>query len=262
MRNEITSSEQCELLRPHPRAALVPEASAAEYKALLDDVHRRGVVTPLEVSAEGVVLDGRQRLRAARQLCREQVPVRVVSPEDESAYMLLAALRRRHLSASQKAALALELQEVERAREQARERSLANLASEVATLPPPSGKTRDLAARLVDVSPRTVQDALTVRDADPELFQQVKAGRIAVDKAARRIRQAKKRAEVNGEPVMPEGPFQLIYADPPWQLGGDPESAFAPENYYPCLPLAEIKALEVPSAKDGDEDDHTLGPGA
>jgi N6-adenosine-specific RNA methylase IME4 len=43
--------------------------------------------------------------------------------------------------------------------------------------------------------------------------------------------------------------FELIYADPPWQLG-NPDSAYAPEQYYPTLPLDEIAALPVPAADD------------
>lgn len=37
-------------------------------------------------------------------------------------------------------------------------------------------------------------------------------------------------------------------ADPPWQLG-NPDGAHAPEQHYPCMPLAEIKALDVPAAE-------------
>jgi N6-adenosine-specific RNA methylase IME4 len=47
---------------------------------------------------------------------------------------------------------------------------------------------------------------------------------------------------------MPEGPFQLIYADPPWQLG-NPEGAYAPENHYSTMPLEQIKQLAVPAAE-------------
>jgi hypothetical protein len=35
---------------------------------------------------------------------------------------------------------------------------------------------------------------------------------------------------------MPEGPFELIYADPPWQLG-NPDGEHAPENHYPTMPI-------------------------
>ncbi|MCA1701471.1 MAG: ParB/RepB/Spo0J family partition protein, partial [Actinobacteria bacterium] len=189
-------------LTEHPRAHLVPAPSARQYTALAADISQRGIVAPLDTTSASLLLDGRQRLRAARQLGLEEVPVRVVEPEDEIAFMLLAALRRRHLSASQRAALALELQLYQHEREQARQRSRANLRNspEVATLPPRGERSRELAARLVDVSPRTIQDALIVRDADPELFEQVKAGEIAVEKAARRIRQQRKREHLDANP--------------------------------------------------------------
>jgi len=235
----------------HAQAGLVPEATPPEYRELLADVSERGVVTPLEVTGEDVLLDGRQRLRAARELGLAEVPVTVLAPADEVAHMLLAALRRRHLSASQRAALALELADYRQARERGRLRSLANLQpSDVATLPHRGERSRELAARLVGASARSVQDAITVKGADPELFQQVKEGRIPVGKAARRIRQAERNARLPAERPMPEGPFELLLADPPWRLQGDPESAWAPENHYPTMSAADLQALELPAAQD------------
>ncbi|MDX6413667.1 MAG: hypothetical protein QOH23_1077, partial [Gaiellaceae bacterium] len=80
-----------------------------EYAAFLADIAERGILVPLEISEEGKVLDGRHRLQAARELGIDTVPVRIVAPADEHEHVLLAALQRRHLSASQKAALAVEL---------------------------------------------------------------------------------------------------------------------------------------------------------
>jgi N6-adenosine-specific RNA methylase IME4/ParB-like chromosome segregation protein Spo0J len=245
-----SETEDPKRLRPHPQAGLIPGLTPDEYRALLADIERRGIVTPLEITSAGVVLDGHQRLRAALELGLDQAPVRVIAPANEVAFMLLAALRCRQLTASQRATLALELEEIEQASAQGRERRLANLrpGAEVATLPPRGERTREIAARLAGVSARTVQDAATVRAADLELFQQVKEGSISADRAARRIRQRQLRAALPLSPPLPQGPFQVIYADPPWQLPGDPESAFAPENHYPTMPLADITALTVPAA--------------
>src|SRR5207302_330585 len=81
------------------------------------------------------------------------------------------------LSASQQAALLLELEQYQELRAEAQARQRANLkqASEVATLPP-RGKTRDLLAAWGGIGARTLQDAATVQAHDPELFEQVKAG--------------------------------------------------------------------------------------
>jgi ParB-like chromosome segregation protein Spo0J len=78
-----------------------------DHRTLLADIGERGVVKPLEITSAGVVLDRHQRLRAALELGHEQVPVRVIAPANEVAYMYLAALRRRQLTASQRAALAV-----------------------------------------------------------------------------------------------------------------------------------------------------------
>ena len=232
-------------LQPHPQAARVPAMVADEYQAFLLDIAARGLHTPLELTPAGIVLDGHHRLKAAIELGVATVPVTIRQPEDELEYMLWAALRRRQLSPSQRAALAVELDQVRHAREQARSRSQANLKHgaslpEVATLPPRQGNTRDHAARLAGVSPRTLQDALTVQQADPQLFQRVKDGEIAAHLAARRVRRHQRDAALPLAPALPTGPFELLYADPPWQLG-NPDGPHAPENHYPPSPTTSSK---------------------
>ena len=237
-------------LSPHPQRALVPQLSEDAYLAFRADIGERGVQVPLEVTAEGVVLDGHARLRAALELDFEQVEVRILAPADERQHILHAALTRRQLSASQQAALLLELEQYQELRAEAQARQRANLkqASEVATLPP-RGKTRDLLAAWGGIGARTLQDAATVQAHDPELFEQVKAGELGATLAARRVRREIRDRALPEPPPLPEGPFELIYADPPWQLG-NPDGPQAPENHYPTMPTDEICALQVPSADD------------
>src|SRR5919198_3094012 len=206
-------------LRPHAQAGLVPAMGRGEYEALRADVGERGLLVPLEITMAGVVLDGLQRLRAACELGLERLPVRVLAPEDELGYMLRAALLRRHLSQSQRAALALELLPVDELRAQARARQRANLrqTAEGATLPP-RGKTRDPLAAWAGVSARTLQDAASVRDRDPALFERVKRGDLAAHQAARRVQRNERDQQLPPPPSLPDGPFELLYADPPWQL--------------------------------------------
>jgi N6-adenosine-specific RNA methylase IME4 len=239
-------------LRPHPEAKRVPPVEPATFRALRADIMTRAVLEPLHVTAEGVVLDGHLRLRAAMELGLEQVPVQIVSTEDEVEYLLRAAILRRQLTASQRSALAVELTQYTDARVAARQRQLANLqpaGADVAILPP-RGKTRDLAAHLAGVSPRTVQDAETVKAADPELFEQIKCGKLPVDRAARQVRQRRRDANLPPPPPLPTGRFELIYADPPWRLPGSPDSSRAVENHYPTMQLAEIKEMQIPAADD------------
>src|SRR5438105_3311174 len=154
--------------------------SAREYESLLADIDAHRVLEPLAVTKKGVVLDGRHRLQAARELGQTEIPVRVVVPADELGFVLRAAIRRRHLTESQVAALAIELEEHQAALAAGRKRQRANLRNQldVATLPHRGSRTRELIAKSAGVSARTVQDALTVRAHDQELFEQIKLGQI------------------------------------------------------------------------------------
>src|SRR5947207_2356434 len=70
-------------LRLHPDAERIPQMDAKAYAAFRSDIQARGLQVPLEITSEDVVLDGRERLRAACELGLEQLPVRIVAPEDE-----------------------------------------------------------------------------------------------------------------------------------------------------------------------------------
>jgi N6-adenosine-specific RNA methylase IME4 len=227
---------------------MLPPLPAAARAALALDIRSRGIVEPLETTPAGTVLNGRERLAAAKEVGLPRVPIRLVDPADEIEYIILAALQRRHLTASQRAALALELDSYRTLRDEGEQRRLGNLrqhADEAKS--PPRGKTRDHVAGWAGVSARTVQDAATVKEHDPKLFERIKAGELAADLAARRVRRALRDKDLKAPPL-PEGPFELVYADPPWQLG-NPDSEYAPENHYPTMPLHEIKELQPPATE-------------
>jgi N6-adenosine-specific RNA methylase IME4/ParB-like chromosome segregation protein Spo0J len=241
-------------LQPHPQAAEVPPLGENEYEALRADIAARGLRTAIEVTAAGVVLDGRARLRACRELGHELIAVHVVGPDNELEHIFRAALQRRHLDASQRAALALKLVPYEDLRAQARERQHANLrqGAEVATLPArvAQGGTRDLVAGLAGTSPRTAQDVITVHEHDLELYEQILRGDRKANTAASEIRQTLRDAELAAAaPPLPEGPYDVVYADPPWRLPGSPTSSRAVENHYPTMPREEIKAIKIPAAE-------------
>jgi ParB-like chromosome segregation protein Spo0J len=82
-------------LEPHAEAAEVPPLPERDYEALRADTAARGLSTAIEVTAAGVVLDGRARLRACRELGHELIAVDVVAPDDELEHILRVALHRR-----------------------------------------------------------------------------------------------------------------------------------------------------------------------
>jgi N6-adenosine-specific RNA methylase IME4 len=225
--------------------------AAAHAEAFKADVARNGVIVPLDTTPEGVVLDGRHRLRVALELGLKRVPVRVVDPPDQVDYILSAAIHRRHLSESQRAALAIRRADYLKRRAQAAKRKQANLRNGVADVAelPHRGRSRDLAAEWAGVSPRTIQNVIHVREKDPALFEQVETGAIAADRAVKEIARKERYARIGPAPPLPEGTFDLIYADPPWQLGS-PSSDRSPEQHYPTLATEQLAQLAVPAAND------------
>ena len=96
------------LLKSHPLARLIPDMRDSEWQDFYTDVAMRSIKVPLEVLADGAVVDGRHRLRAAIELGMREVPV-VDAPlngDSPEAYMIKAAVLRRHLTDDQRAALA------------------------------------------------------------------------------------------------------------------------------------------------------------
>ncbi len=89
-------------LRPHPLKRTVPRPAAwlpggESFNTLCDDMIERGVDLPLLVTADGFILDGEARWRAARQIGLAAVPVQVTD-QDPAMLMLAALVHRRHLT--------------------------------------------------------------------------------------------------------------------------------------------------------------------
>jgi|GEM_PF-5725298 len=96
------------LLKLHPLVHLIPDMRGSEWQGFYTDVAMRGIKVPLEVLADGTVLDGRHRLRAAIELAMKEVPV-VDAPlngDTPEVYMLKAAVLRRHLTDDQRSMMA------------------------------------------------------------------------------------------------------------------------------------------------------------
>ncbi len=234
-------------LREHPLAVAIPEMRPAEWCAFLEDVRQRGILDPLRLGSDGTtVLDGRHRLRAARELGLEAVPTApaLCEPGDEAGYMLRAALHRRHLSDDQRAMLAARLAEAmgaERRRESARAAAKARWgdASGIgvvpdASLPDPS---RTIAARSLGVSERRLRLARELARAAPDLAARVEAGGLALPAARGWVERRAAMAELAAAPAavlpmraadlwegdafqlaarVPDGSVDLVMTDPPW----------------------------------------------
>lgn len=210
-------------MKIHPAAMVLPPLSDREYARLKSDIAKNGLLSAImviEVDGEPQVIDGRHRLRACEEL--DIAPeYQYYDLENMTPGQMVWSTNglRRHLKPSQRAAFYAELCG-KAAKLKAKERQVAGLMqgdlpvranlperetddSVRANLPgqKEEQRARDEVAEIAGVSPRTVQDAMTVQEADPELFEQVKEGAITASAAARQVRgqSEKPRAEPSSQ---------------------------------------------------------------
>lgn len=161
-------------VRFHPLAELFPMIQGEAFKALVEDVREHGVRRPI-VLLDGMILDGRNRYMAAREVGAAYRVVAFVG-DDPVSYVVSENINRRHLTDSQRAMVAAKIAKLPRGD--------ASRFSQSADLP--SGDvTIGKAASALNVSERTVKVAkAVVRDGAPELVAAVEAGEVAVTAAA------------------------------------------------------------------------------
>ena len=241
-----------ESLRDHPLSHLVPEMRPSEWREFYRDVTFRGVIMPLEVLADGTVLDGRHRLRAAREAALPTVPVvdALLGDDDPAVYMLKAAVLRRHLNDDQRAMMAAKwAQENKKAPQPGPGRGKKRAANVVRSFKNP---TRHEASSMFNVSARKVKDATTVLHDNQDGAEKVLQGEIALKNAHRTVKKKAERKRIEDTPV-PAGEYQVLVVDPPWPYSArqnDPSHEGTGIHAYEPESLDSLSARKLPAAED------------
>jgi N6-adenosine-specific RNA methylase IME4 len=226
--------------------------SREEYDALKESIKKEGLYFPIIVNEEGEILDGYHRYKACQELGIEPKFELKKFPNklQEKKFVLESMLKRRHLNDFQKAELAFPLLEIEK--QLARQRKLSTL-KKGEKLPSGSndhngekGRAHEVVAKVVGLSPKTFQRAVKIIEKAPEeIKEKVRKGEMSI---AYTYSMVKRREEQQNTPPLPEGVFDVIYADPPWEyytlLRG------YPELHYKTMPTEEICKLRIPTADD------------
>jgi hypothetical protein len=185
-------------LELHPLCTCFPEMSADEFAKLRKSIQGMGLRLPI-VLFEGMILDGRHRHRVCVEEGIEPFFEEYRGPGSPSDFVYDTNLRRRDLTVAQKIEATIALREVYVA--WAEERRAAGLKRGTVRAPVPelendtiplAGRSRDHFAEAIGTSGRTVSDAFTVRDRDPEERQRVLAGEKSIKAAAREVRERAK----------------------------------------------------------------------
>lgn len=245
----------------HPLANIFPLIDGQAFNDLCADILQHGVREPVWLY-EDQILDGRNRWRAAKQ-CGIQCPTRQYTGTDPLSFVLSLNLRRRQLSASELAFVALEIEKVEAEIAKARQGARTDI---VALMPECSGeRARDKAAAAVGVSPRYVQDAKKIEAQAPELAAEVKAGKKTITQAVREVKEAarEQRRDENRELIqqapsvaLTSAKFATILIDPPWDWGdeGDADQLGRARPTYGTMSFDQL--LDLPVGEMADVDCH------
>ena len=89
----------------HPAAELFPMMTDAEMSALVNDIRENGQDEPIEIDADGLLIDGRNRAKACEQLGIEPQR-RIFHGSDVWQHVISRNLHRRHLTEPQRAMIA------------------------------------------------------------------------------------------------------------------------------------------------------------
>lgn len=164
----------------HPLANIFPLIDGAEFEALTDDIAAHGVREPV-ILFDGAILDGRNRYRAA-QAAGVDCPMETYRGTDPAAFVVSLNIHRRHLTESQRAMAAAKLANMR----VGRPNNHANLHDFFEDDAKPAAMPREDAAKLLNVSPRSVATARKVQEEAPaEIVHAVESGKISVSLAAK-----------------------------------------------------------------------------
>ena len=221
-----------------------------DLKYLTKSISDIGLLHPIVVDENNNLIAGRRRLKACDSLGWEKIPVHIVSLEDLKRGEFDENAIRKNFTASEMVAVKRYYEPEVKAEAKKRQEELGRTQGK-----DPSGKfpegvkgdTRDIVAKFAGVSGRTLEkaeDIVEAAEADPETFgdilERVDSGKTSISHAHMKIKRRRKHID---PPSLPEGIFDVIYADPPWKyylpLRG------APDAHYKTMSTDDICNLEV-----------------
>jgi ParB-like chromosome segregation protein Spo0J len=174
----------------HPFCEIIPPCTEAQFKELKEDIKKNGLQVPIK-TFETKILDGRNRYEVCVELENEGHPVEfkrelfLGGAKEALAYVISANVKRRHLSASQRALIVARL--------------VSSKLGGDRSVKLPTEITQEKAARLAGVSVKMVTDAAKILKR-PDLAEKVLSGELAVAKAAKQVRDVENQGSKKPKP--------------------------------------------------------------
>lgn len=232
----------------HSVANLFPLIDGPELDALTSDIATNGLLEPIWLhSTDNTIIDGRNRYRACMAAGVTPRFRRWDGSGSLTQFVLSLNLHRRHLTSSQRAAVAVEvlplLEEEAKARQGTRNDLSQTLVKNLTNVAAPNdGKAAAQAAELLGTNRQYVSDMKKLHAEAPAIFAAVRDGQMTVTQAKREY----VRTTAPEPAALPTSKYRVIYADPPWKYGNtQPDYHTEQADHYRLMELAEICQLPV-----------------
>jgi len=256
--------------------ALIPPLSPEEYTQLEQNLIKESNPDSIVLFTwNGVLIDGHNRY----EICQKHnISFKTtekngfIDRDDVEVWIIQNQFGRRNINNYQRSRLALALEglfqkkakeqhalkHTEQYKEDVKEQISAPLP-EIETVKPIE-TTRQELAKIAKVSHDTIAKVKVIEQkAAPEVKKELETGTKSINEVYKEIRKEEKEAarkeeiaqlkfEIEQTPEPPDGKYDVIVVDPPWQMDGD----YDPEHWrgvpaYPTLSIKEITDLDIPS---------------
>jgi len=232
--------------------SLIPPLEKEEYQQLKSSIKNEGCRDSI-VLWKGIIIDGHNRY----EICsKENIKFRTINKKfkdrnDVVLWMIDNQLGRRNISKYDRTRLALKKEGILRPEAEARMKFGKKLTDPVQKSA--QGKVREKVAKEAKVSHDTVAKVKYIEEkADEKQKKDLSSQKVSINKIHSELKKAENRkriAETFKEPQLPETKkkYNIIYADPPWSFKhySDKGKGRAPDNYYKCQNLQDIKDLPI-----------------
>lgn len=239
-------------LLPHKFAMIFPEMDAPTFNSLTENMNTNGwdARHPI-VLHKGLILDGRNRLRAAMQVKADPTFSEFIGTDEQAlSFVITENLHRRHLTPSERAVIATELLELETVSDFRQKTENANGTITVSA-EDKERKKGTLAVNL-GISRKTIDRAIELKRLDRPAFDAIKNARLTMqrpgkeksEKAPRNVSGALKKAKEAQAQKLPPPPPVAKRDDAGHAIHARAVNALGPARDYFSKIVRTIQALK------------------
>ena len=239
--------------------SLIPPLEEDEYNELRNSIKKEGVRDVL-ITWKGILIDGHNRKKIADEF-KIKYKVREKKFKDRNEviiWMIDNQLGRRNISKYDRTRLALRKEDMLKPIAKEEQKRKPGVVVQKSAQQKQESKTRTKVAKIAKVSHDTVDKVKYIEQkADAKQKKDLSSQRFSINKIYIELKKAENRkriAETFKEPELPKSKkkYGIIYADPPWSFKhySDKGKGRAPDNYYKCQNLEDIKKLPIADLAD------------